>query len=311
VAQVDGGTKGGPGNIIKRFSPYYNGTNSAELAEKGMEEITILISTDVLSEGLNLQDACRMINYDIHWNPVRLMQRIGRVDRRLSPRVEKQLIKDHPEVKELRGKILFWNFLPPDELNDILTLYGKVTHKTLMISKTLGIEGKKLFTPEDDYEALRELNKAYEGEKSTTEELHLAYQSLLKEDADLVGKLNSLPNGIFSGRKKLAKGCRGVFFCYSLPALDKEKGEFTEEAGSAQWYLYDTDKDAITEGLGDIIESIRSNPKTPRKCKTEQADLLKIRDKVKKHIKNTYLKRVDAPLGVKPILKCWMELNEG
>ena len=38
----------------------------------------LLISTDVLSEGLNLQDATRLINYDLHWNPVRLMQRIGR-----------------------------------------------------------------------------------------------------------------------------------------------------------------------------------------------------------------------------------------
>ena len=46
--------------------------------EQGKPEIRVLISTDVLSEGLNLQDASRMMNYDIHWNPVRLMQRIGR-----------------------------------------------------------------------------------------------------------------------------------------------------------------------------------------------------------------------------------------
>ncbi len=61
-------------------------------------EIRVLISTDVLSEGLNLQDASRLINYDIHWNPVRLMQRIGRVDRRMNPEVEKRLVADHPEV---------------------------------------------------------------------------------------------------------------------------------------------------------------------------------------------------------------------
>ena len=58
----------------------------------------MLISTDVLSEGLNLQDATRMINYDIHWNPVRLMQRIGRVDRRMNPEIEAALKADHPEV---------------------------------------------------------------------------------------------------------------------------------------------------------------------------------------------------------------------
>ena len=44
-----------------------------------------------LSEGLNLQDATRFINYDLHWNPVRLMQRIGRVDRRLNPAVGQRL----------------------------------------------------------------------------------------------------------------------------------------------------------------------------------------------------------------------------
>ncbi len=57
VAQVDSATKGNRADVIQRFSPYYNGTNSAELAEKGRQEIRVLISTDVLSEGLNLQDA--------------------------------------------------------------------------------------------------------------------------------------------------------------------------------------------------------------------------------------------------------------
>ena len=144
VAQVDSATKGNRADVIERFSPYYNEMSSAALAEKGSKEIRVLISTDVLSEGLNLQDASRMINYDIHWNPVRLMQRIGRVDRRMNPEVEKQLIADHPEVASSRGKVSFWNFLPPEELNAILTLYTKVTQKTLLISKTLGIEGKKL-----------------------------------------------------------------------------------------------------------------------------------------------------------------------
>jgi superfamily II DNA/RNA helicase len=48
------------------------------------DEIQLLIATDVLAEGLNLQDAACLINYELHWNPVRLMQCIGRVDRRRS-----------------------------------------------------------------------------------------------------------------------------------------------------------------------------------------------------------------------------------
>lgn len=48
----------------------------------------VLLSTDVLAEGVNLQDAALLINYDVHWNPVRMIQRAGRIDRRLNPRIE-------------------------------------------------------------------------------------------------------------------------------------------------------------------------------------------------------------------------------
>jgi SNF2 family DNA or RNA helicase len=311
VAQVDSATKGNRADILQRFSPYYNGTNSANLRQQGKKEIRVLISTDVLSEGLNLQDASRMMNYDIHWNPVRLMQRIGRVDRRMNPMIEETLLRDHPEVAASRGKVFFWNFLPPDELNVLLTLYTKVTQKTLLISKTLGIEGKKLFRPEDDYEALREFNHAYEGTKSVVEVMHLEYQALLQDNPALADRLRGLPGAFFSGRKRPAKGTRGVFFCYALPALDKETNEFTEEAGTTRWYLYDMEKNTILDDPGEIIESIRCKPDTPRLCVTEEKKLKDIRASVLKHIKDTYLKRVDAPVGIKPKLKCWMEINEG
>ena len=310
VAQVDSATKGNRADVIQRFSPYYNGMSSPALADKGREEIRVLISTDVLSEGLNLQDASRMMNYDIHWNPVRLMQRIGRVDRRMNPEVEQRLVADHPDVTDSRGKVSFWNFLPPEELNAILTLYTRVTQKTLLISKTLGIEGKKLLTPEDDYEALKEFNHAYEGTKTAVEDMHLEYQALLQADPALEARLKRLPGSTFSGRKRPAKGVRGVFFCYALPAFDKEEGEFTEAAGTTRWYLCDLDRDAILEEPGEIVASIRSKPDTPRKCSTEEKTLIDLRATVEKHIKNTYLKRIDAPVGVKPALKCWMELNE-
>jgi superfamily II DNA/RNA helicase len=311
VAQVDSASKADRADIIQRFSPYYNGTSSPGLADKGRPEIRVLISTDVLSEGLNLQDASRMINYDIHWNPVRLMQRIGRVDRRMNPEVEKRMVADRPEVAAARGKVSFWNFLPPEELNAILTLYTKVTQKTLLISRTLGIEGKKLLTPEDDYEALKEFNHAYEGTKSAVEDMHLEYQALIQADPDLESRLKRLPGATFSGRKRSTKGVRGVFFCYALPALDKESETFTQEAGVTRWYLYDLDRDVILEEPADVIGSIRSKPDTPRHTSMQEAPLKEARAKVEKHIKNTYLKRVDAPVGVKPALKCWMELNEG
>ena len=308
---MDSATKKNRADVIQRFAPYYNGLSSPGLAEQGREEIRVLISTDVLSEGLNLQDASRMINYDIHWNPVRLMQRIGRVDRRMSPEIEKRLVADRPEAAASRDRVWFWNFLPPEELNDILSLYTKVTQKTLLISRTLGIEGKKLLTPEDDFEALKEFHHAYEGTRTSVEVMHLEYQALLQADPELEARLARFPGAVFSGRKRPAKGVRGVFFCYALPALDKEKNEFTEEAGTTRWYLYDLDRETIVEEPGAIVASIRSKPETPRRCTTEEKTLLDIRKRIERHIKNSYLKRVDAPVGVKPRLRCWMELNEG
>ena len=217
VAQVDSASPGNRADVIQRFSPYYNSLSSPALVEKGRTEIRVLISTDVLSEGLNLQDASRMINYDIHWNPVRLMQRIGRVDRRMNPEIEQRLVADHAEVAGSRGTVSFWNFLPPDELNAILTLYTKVTQKTLLISKTLGIEGKKLLTPQDNFAALKEFNHTYEGTKTAVEDMHLEYQALLQADPELEARLKRLPGATVSGRKRAAHGARGVFFCYALP----------------------------------------------------------------------------------------------
>ncbi len=313
VAQVDSGTKVSRADVIKRFAPYYNGSSSEDLASAGHPETRVLISTDVLSEGLNLQDATRMINYDIHWNPVRLMQRIGRVDRRMNPAVEERLVADHPEVAPFRGKVSYWNFLPPDELNRILTLYTRVTQKTLLISKTLGIEGRKLLHPDDlwdDLKVMRGFDADYEGTKTAVEDLHLEYQALVQADPNLEARLRLLPGAMFSGRERVAKGVTGVFLCYALPALDRESGEFTEAAGTTRWYLYDLTRKTILEEAGDIAAHVRSTPDTPRHCTTAEPLLVEVRGNVEKHIKNSYLKRVDAPAGVKPALRCWMELNE-
>lgn len=119
VDQIDSGTKGDRAKLIQRFAPYYNESSSTDLGDK---EIRVLVSTDVLSEGLNLQDATRLINYDLHWNPVRLMQRIGRVDRRMNPEIEARIIRDHPDQKDVRGTVAYWNFLPPDDLDELLRL---------------------------------------------------------------------------------------------------------------------------------------------------------------------------------------------
>lgn len=321
VAEIDSSTKEDRGKIIQRFAPYYNGASSAELTHRGEEEIRVLISTDVLSEGLNLQDCTRLINYDLHWNPVRLMQRIGRVDRRLNPDIEQRLVADHPDQKELRGTVAYWNFLPPDELDILLKLYERVAHKTLRISRTFGIEGKKLLKPEDDYEALRDFTQAYEGEKSLTEDLHLEYQRLAEEYKRLETEgaflqLEHLPLRVFSGKKHPRPDARAVFFCYTLPMqradLSSEEQQddaaWSTDTGRTAWYLYDLQTEKIEEEPGVIVNLIRSERETPRQRAVADETLADVRAKVEKHIKNSYLKKVQAPVGVKPVLKAWMEI---
>lgn len=312
VDQIDSGTKGDRATIIQRFAPYYNESSSADQGDK---EIRVLVSTDVLSEGLNLQDATRLINYDLHWNPVRLMQRIGRVDRRMNPQIEERIVADHPDQKELRGTVAYWNFLPPNDLDELLRLYGKVAHKTLRISKTLGIEGRQLLREDDDYEDLRNFSEQYEGQRSPDEDLHLEWQDLLKANPGLDETVNAYPNGIFSGKQNLKPGTKQIFFCYARPAHDKTASDasgedvWTADAGDVQWYLYDVASGEIREDAPMIVGSIRSAPETPRVTQLEEAKLSDIRIAVEKHIAKSFLRKVQAPLGVKPVLKAWMELN--
>ena len=309
VDEIDSATKRDRAEVLQQFAPYYNDSSSSDLVTRGLKETRILLATDVLSEGLNLQDATRLINYDLHWNPVRLMQRIGRVDRRLSGVVEKKLVADHSEERPHRGKVMYWNFLPPDELDDLLSLYSRVAHKTLRISKVFGIEGKKLLRPEDDYEALKDFLSNYEGSTTPAEKMQLELERILANHPGLEDRLDALPGRVFSGKACHHAGVRAVFFCYSLPAEDATSHEWTDAAGRTAWYLYDPDTSKILEQPEEIHAFIKCEPDTPRQVKLTAELLRSIRLKIEKHITNTYLKQVQAPVGVKPTLKCWMELN--
>jgi superfamily II DNA or RNA helicase len=310
VDEVDSATSRDRAEVLQQFAPYYNDSSSGDLAAHGLKETRILLATDVLSEGLNLQDATRMINYDLHWNPVRLMQRIGRVDRRLNPAVEKRIIADHPGESAQRGKVVYWNFLPPDDLDELLKLYSRVAHKTLRISKVFGIEGKKLLKPDDDYAALKDFQHSYEGSTTPTEKMQLELERLLKQDPALEAHLDALPGRAFSGKAHHENvGAQAVFFCYNLPAEDAASHEWTVAAGRTAWYLYNYSTSKILDQPEEIHAYIQCTPDTPRRVEMTAEALRTVRLKVETHIKNTYMKQMQAPVGIKPTLKCWMELN--
>ena len=95
-------------NVLTYFSPISK--DRSTLFPKATEDIDVLIATDCISEGQNLQDCDYLINYDIHWNPVRIIQRFGRVDRIGSKNDVIQLVNYWPDMEldkyiELKGRV--------------------------------------------------------------------------------------------------------------------------------------------------------------------------------------------------------------
>jgi len=249
----------------------------------------------VLSEGLNLQDASLIINYDLHWNPVRLMQRIGRVDRRLDLETERLLGRSQPV------KVFIYNFLPPKELEDLLGIYHLVTGKLLRISKTLGIEAPVL-TPEDDWEALRLFNEKYEGEHSIEEQLHLELDQIRYDYPQLWEELPSMPKRIFSGKKD--ETTQGLFCAYRFPNLQDPSNP-----GEVRWYFRLADSGGIWESdkLKEIADAVRCRYSTRRTNRASAEELKAWRLEIEKKAKE-HLKALQAPMGAKATLICWMEV---
>ena len=301
VYEIDGQSKVNRHDIVVKFSPYYNDSCSADV----QDEIRILIATDVLSEGLNLQDASCLINYELHWNPVRLMQRIGRIDRRRDISLEDKLLTDHPELNKDRNNVYFWNFLPPEELEELLALYKIVSNKVLRISKIFGIEGKKILTPDDEFAALLNFNSQYEGEVSTDEEMHIAYQELIAAQGDYMEVLKSLPKKMYSGKQ--AGSHVGFFFCYELP-MKRIDGTWTDGDGLYKWYLLDVASGRIYESAYDIWKEIQCKQDEPRKIHEDKYGFIGAKKIVEAHINKDYMRSIQAPVGTKPRLVTWMEL---
>ena len=138
--------------------------------------------------------------------------------------------------------------------------------KTLRISKTFGIEGKKLLTPDDDYEALRDFNSQYEGETSSEEEMALDFQKLMEEHPGYADTALELPKKMHSGKAGITE--TGYFFCYELPTK-RADGSWTDGDGLYRWFVLDCDG-GVNERPQDIWQQIRCEPDEPRRITTTE-----------------------------------------
>lgn len=124
------GLKATLNNVLTCFSPVSKGRDI--LMPGSTKEIDILIATDCISEGQNLQDCDWLINYDIHWNPVRIIQRFGRIDRIGSRNAQIQLV----------------NFWPDMDLDEYINLKGRVETR-MKISVMTSTGDDDLINPEE------------------------------------------------------------------------------------------------------------------------------------------------------------------
>lgn len=311
VDRLDGSRKADRFQMICRFAPHYNRVNAAGRAK--LKPLRVLISTDVLSEGVNLQDASLIVNYDIHWNPVRLMQRIGRVDRRLDPEREKAIIAENPKTKSTRGSIRVRNFLPPDELNKILTLYSRVQGRVILISKTLGIPGGRLLSEEDMLDDVKVFNaflEEYLGDVSPSEALRLKFLQLLEENTGLESLLDEMPLGVHASRNSDKPG---LFTCSIEPIRvmgdDANDVFWTIDGGSVRWALRKPDGEVDTDlpAIDDVIACDKKTKGVPVSDRVlVRGQLASWQAARMQELMKTAGLPLDAP---KPLIVCWMELT--
>ena len=194
-------------NIAAKLAPLTAGRGNE------VNEIDILITTDILAEGVNLQQVRHVINFDLPWNPMRLVQRHGRIDRIGSP---------HNEVY-LR------TIFPENRINDLLGLEERIAKKITMAAASIGVlsplsevkSKNRIFTEsrEEIEKLLSEDPTLFEigGTRSSSQSGEEYRQILRKALMDRKDEIENIPWK--SGSKRKSKNFQGVFFCAKIDKL--------------------------------------------------------------------------------------------
>jgi hypothetical protein len=205
--------------VVGRFAPK---ANPEYRPQAGESELMTVVATDVLAEGLNLQDCDKIINYDLHWNPVRLIQRFGRIDR----------------IGSEHDVVYGFNFLPETGIERHLQLTQKLHNRIQEIHDTIGEDSAILDSTEqlneDAMYAIYEKKGAqlglFEDEEQEALDLNEAEEimrQLRKENPAEYERIAELQDGIRAARPSNEKGLYA--FCqagrYQQLFLVDEKGE--------------------------------------------------------------------------------------
>ena len=184
IEVVTGSTEN-PTALAHRFSPKSNNKSVDK-------EIRVLIATDVLSEGQNLQDAHIVVNYDLPWAIIRLIQRAGRVDR----------------IGQKHDQILCYSFLPADGVEKIIKLRSRVKERLTQNAEVVGSD-ETFFEDQSDYQSLEDLynEKAGvldgdedDGEVDLASEAYQIWKNAIDNNPKLAKLIPALPDVVYSAR---------------------------------------------------------------------------------------------------------------
>ena len=223
--------------LVGRFSPH---SNPDFKPQPGDSELNTVVATDVLSEGLNIQDCDTIINYDLHWNPVRLIQRFGRIDR----------------IGSTHDTVLGMNFLPETKLDDHLHLKATLERRIAEIQETIG-EDSAILDPTEKVN--QEAMYAIYNEKPTNLDLFEPEEpmglgeaegilrQLRADDPAEFERITSLRDGLRSGMNSLTPGI--FVFC--------QAGDFQ------QLFFVDSQGNIETRDASTILGRLKCTPSTP------------------------------------------------
>ena len=186
IAGVTGDSED-PTEFARRFSPVSNRSPLPDAAQ----ELRVLIATDVLSEGQNLQDCAIVVNYDLPWAIIRIIQRAGRVDR----------------IGQNAQEILCHSFLPADGVERIIKLRGRVRTRLKENAEVVGAD-EAFFEDESDHQTILNLYHEHAGilDGDADGEVDLASHALqiwknaIDRDPTLEKTIAALPDVVFSAR---------------------------------------------------------------------------------------------------------------
>ncbi len=226
------GSSTSPTDLAHKFSPQSNGLNL-----RLDDQLRVLISTDILSEGQNLQDCSIVVNYDLPWAIIRLIQRVGRVDR----------------IGQKSSKILCYSFLPSDGVERIIKLRTRVSQRLRENAEVVGTD-ESFFEDETQQATLIDLYSEKEGvfdgeEDSEVDLSSYAYQIWKNATANnkgLASAVKKLPHVVHS-TKSLAQ--------FSSDLVEGVLVHLRTASGVDTLAWVDSNGNSITENQYEILQT--------------------------------------------------------